>query len=288
MSAAGREPASVRVPGVGVLVRNEARKALYRAAFWVSLLAFLGIFGIMVGDAFYRALNNPQAIFRLPESWPNILLELGPLPAVFASVAVILLIGSEFGWRTARQNVIDGLSKDQWFLGKVLMLLMVVGVFLGGQILLGGGLALVHTDLGSAGSLVTSADVSALAGLAVTCLGYTSLGFLAVFITRSSGSGMGLFFLYFALLENVLGAGLNRVGEWGSEVTPYLPLNVLNDLFPPLQHYPEAREAAIRRALENGRPPPEIMDTGVLMAVGVGWALVFVALAYLVYRPRDL
>ena len=72
---------------------------------------------------------------------------------IFAAVLVILLVAAEFGWRTARQNVIDGLSKTQWFAAKVLLLPLLTALFLALRVLVGGTLALAGTDLSAGATL---------------------------------------------------------------------------------------------------------------------------------------
>ncbi|MBK9980304.1 MAG: hypothetical protein IPP20_20760 [Gemmatimonadetes bacterium] len=82
----------------------------------------------------------------------------GVLAAFFASIVLILLVSSEFTWRTSRQNVIDGLSKEEFF-GAKLFLLPGVGLFFFiVMVLVAGGFAFAGTVakgvLGSTGALV--------------------------------------------------------------------------------------------------------------------------------------
>ena len=80
---------------------------------------------------------------------------------IFSGLTVMLLATPEFNWRTARQNVIDGLSKSQWFWGKSLLLPVVALAFLGIHILIPGVLALIRTDLGAATGPLVPASVFA-------------------------------------------------------------------------------------------------------------------------------
>jgi hypothetical protein len=48
------------------------------------------------------------------------------LGSLFTGVLMILLFAPEFSWRTARQNVIDGLSKERFYAGKVILLARLV------------------------------------------------------------------------------------------------------------------------------------------------------------------
>ncbi|MBK7832401.1 MAG: hypothetical protein IPJ56_08660 [Gemmatimonadetes bacterium] len=130
------------------------------------------------------------------------------LAAFFASIVLILLVSSEFTWRTSRQNVIDGLSKEEFF-GAKLFLLPGVGLFFFiVMVLVAGGFAFAGTVakgvLGSTGALVRPADLALMGGSIIGLLGWASLAFLLAIAIRSSGSAIGAFFLYF-IVEQILG-----------------------------------------------------------------------------------
>lgn len=273
----------------GVLVRNETIKTTRRLAFWVTLLAFGGLAAIINGENWVTAHRHPDRPFALPEAWHTILGGVGPLPAIFGAVALILLITGEYSWKTARQNVIDGLSKEEFFAGK-LMLLPAIGVmFLALLLVLIAGFAGAGTDLGSAtGPLVRRSDVVLTGGVALTTLGYTSIAFFAAFLARSSGAAMGLFFLYVAFLEQLVHQLLARAGGVFETVGTFLPRAVFDLMARPAQYDPAAQQAAIERAIDAGRDAPVFYDTGLLVALAIGWIALFLALSYLVYRRRDL
>jgi hypothetical protein len=44
------------------------------------------------------------------------------IASIFGVVLIVLMVCNEFGWKTSRQNIIDGLSKPQWFAGKALLI----------------------------------------------------------------------------------------------------------------------------------------------------------------------
>jgi len=261
----------------GVLVRNETIKTTRRLAFWVTLLSFCGLAAIINGENWVTA------------HWHTILGGIGPLPAIFGAVALILLITGEFSWKTARQNVIDGLSKDEFFAGK-LMLLPAIGVtFLALLLVFIAGFAGAGTDLAAAtGPLVRRSDLVLTGGVALTVLGYTSIAFFSAFLARTSGGAMGLFFLYVAFLEQLVRQVLARIGGVFDTVGTFLPRAVFDRMFSPTQYDPAAQQAAIDRAIQAGREAPVFHDTGLLVGLSFGWIAVFLALSYLVYRRRDL
>lgn len=116
---------------LGTLVRIELIKTLRRKAFWLWLGFLTLIATIGLGSDLVTGQRGNGPPFVPPFAWSMSIQNLGPMPGVFLSLAVIMLITSEYGWRTARQNVIDGLSKEQFFTAKWLMTLMVTLAFVG-------------------------------------------------------------------------------------------------------------------------------------------------------------
>jgi len=272
----------------GVLVRNEALKTTRRFAFWVTLLSFGGIAAIINGENLASARGSVDKTFALPDAWGTILSDIGPVPAIFGAVALILLVTGEFSWKTARQNVIDGLSKNEFFVGKMLLYPVVGATFVALLLAIIAVFAGAGTDAGATTPLVRGTDLALMGGVATTALGYTSIAFFAAFLARSSGAAMGLFFLYVAFLEQIAGAALSRFGGAFAAVAAYLPRGVFDRLFDPRQFDPAARQASIDRALEAGREAPVFHDTGLLVTVAFCWIAVFLVGSWLVYRRRDL
>jgi ABC-2 type transport system permease protein len=272
----------------GVLVRNETLKTTRRFAFWVTLLSFGGIASIINGESWASARGQVDKTFALPDAWGTILSDIGPLPAIFGAVALILLVTGEFSWKTARQNVIDGLSKNEFFAGKVLLYPAVGATFLALLLALIAVFAGAGTDPGATTPLVRGTDLALMGGVATTVLGYTSIAFFAAFLARSSGGAMGLFFLYVAFLEQIAGAVLSRIGGAFATAAAYLPRAVFDRLFDPRQFDPAARQASIDHALEAGKDAPVFHDTGLLLALAFSWIAAFLLGSWLVYRRRDL
>lgn len=273
----------------GVLLRNEALKSTRRFAFWVTLISFGGLVSIITGENWATARRHAEQTFALPVAWSRMLVSVGPLPAIFAAVALILLITGEFSWKTARQNVIDGLSKNEFFAGKVLMFPLVGLAFLAVLLTAIAVFAGMGTDFAAATApLVRRTDLALMGGVTLTVLGYASIAFFTSFLARTSGGAMGLFFLYVAFLEQIGGALLAKAGGVLEKATTYLPRGVFDRLFDSRQFDLAARQLAIDRAVEGGHEAPVFLDTGLLLALAVGWIAIFVLGAYAIYRKRDL
>lgn len=271
----------------GVMVRNEWLKARKRLASWVTLGFFVLIAGLGFGSNYLEARRRPDRAFALPDAWPEILGEPVQVAFFFGAILLILLVASEFSWRTARQNVIDGLSKERWFWGKAMLLPLVAVVFVGWLLLVGAGFALAGTDLATASRpLVRSAHAAAAGGALLGFVGYGSLALAAAMAIRSAGAAMGAWFFYAALGERLLSLGLVRLerAEW----IRYLPIHAFNAVADYLQWDRTAFGGAIQRAVDRGGTPPQVWETERLLLVVVGWIVFFVVGSFLWFRRREI
>jgi ABC-type transport system involved in multi-copper enzyme maturation permease subunit len=273
-----------------VLLRNEMLKMYKRLAFWVTFIAFSFILATQFFETYRRAAANPERTFALPEAWRPIVTDASELALIFGSIVLILLLSSEFSWRTARQSVIDGLSKEQFFLGKTLLLPIVGLIFIGTNIVIGGGFALAGTDLGATTErLVPGIVWSTIGGFFLAFLGYSSLALFLSLAIRNSGPTMAVWFFYVAIGEQMLGGAFKAIHDRLGELARFLPINTFNQLHRYYQHDAVAFQQAVQDAVANSRrAPADIWPMDTLLIVSFLWIALFVAGSFVWFRKRDL
>ena len=274
----------------GALFRNEMLKTFKRLASWVTLGFFSFIVFMSFGDEYLDARKDPERVFALPDAWPKIFDDLSFVGLIFGSVLLILMVAGEFSWRTARQNVIDGLSKSRWFWAKTILIPLLAVVFIGELVSVGGFFAYLGTDTSVAiGPLIGASQWAAIGGL---LLGFTllaSMAFASAMGIRSQGPAMAVWFFYIGFGERLILGALAQLGDWIQPALRFAPFNtVQSGLANYLQWDPVALQAAVARALENDRNPPEIWDTGTLLITAIGWLAFFILGSFLWFRRRDL
>ncbi len=270
----------------GVLLRNEWFKARKRVAFWIAL----GFY------ALYTLMNHAQPFwersegFRLPDIWAAVFGDESAMLVIFAALTLVLLSATEFGWRTARQNVIDGLSKSQWFWGKSLLPPIVGLAFIGVHVLIPTVLALIRTDFAAAqGPLVPLSVFQAAGGLGLAFLSVGALAFLLSLLIRKTGAALAVWFLWIGPIESGMLPGLVR--RFLPDYTgwlDYLPftnglplLEFRNYDAPAYDRYAAAVEAA-------GRTPSPAVDPTWPLVTAAAWTVVLVGIAFISFRRRDL
>jgi len=272
-----------------VLLRNEMLKMWKRLATWVTLGFFAFITFMDLGGDFWSAQIKGEGSFALPDAWPAILSEDAMVGLIFGSVLVILLVASEFSWRTARQNVIDGLSKSQWFAAK-LMLVPIIGLLLlTARTVFGGTLGWIGANMSDvAGPFIGLPHVAAFGGIFLASLGFGSLALAVASMVRASGPAMAIWFFWIAMGERLIALITGQLFEGARPFLKYLPATAFQGLTDYKQYDPVAFERAVQWAAENERPAPEAVDVAVLAAVVATWIAVFVVTSYLSFRKRDM
>jgi len=275
---------------LGATLRNEMIKTTKRPAAAVTTGLFVFLLCMITGSAFYQALQDPDKVsFVLPTAWPGLLDDPGVPSAFFVAILLILLVDSEFSWRTARQNVIDGLTKEGWFGGKLMLYGVVCLAFVALHLLVTGAVAAYgsYAIAGGIPALARSSDLQMMGADLLMVAGLGSLAMLAAFAVRSAGPAMGLFFFYVAFGEKLIGLALSRLGGAAATIA-FLPMKLFTSVAEPARWDPAAFQKAVAAAAKHGRPPPDFSDTTTLAWVGLAEIVVFLALAFLIYRRRDL
>lgn len=274
---------------IAAAFRSEMRKMWKRPATWVTLGLFAAITFADLFDAYRDAGKDPGRPFSLPGAWPQILGDEVMIGYIFAAVLVILLVAAEFSWRTARQNVIDGLSKSQWYAAKVLLLPLLVVLFFGLRVVTGAGLALAGTDPPAVGAApFGTVQLAALGGMTLAGLGYVALALLAATAIRSSGPAMAVWFAWFAFGERLLAGALGRMFEGLRPALRWAPMTTFNRLRDYLVYDAEALRRAAELAASQDRAPPQVHAAGPAVLGSVAWIVMLVLLGWWWYRRRDL
>jgi hypothetical protein len=139
--------------------------------------------------------------------------------------------------------------------------------------------------------LVSLGDLKVAGGFLLGSLGFAAMAFMLATLLRSTGGAIGVFFLYFAFLEQLIGLMLRRFGsvELASTIMPYMPMNALRGPTNPSAWHPAFVERANVIAVSVGQPA-QVVDVDLLRLIGLplAWIAVFVSVAFVVFRRRDL
>jgi ABC-2 type transport system permease protein len=257
--------------------RLELFKMRKRLAAWVTYLCFCLLTSLTFGGPFYAALHSHgHGYFGFPNALPTILTRGTSIASIFGVVLIVLMVCNEFDWKTSRQNIIDGLSKPQWFAGKALLIPTVVVTLYLVILAIGGTLAFIGTSASQPHSVdPTSSYILAACGalLAMACNG--SIALLIAVSIRSTGPALAVALIY-QVFDSIAANALR--GLHLQAIAKYLPIQVHNALLVYDQYLPYGSSA--RSHLD--------WQTGFLFLAGITWVAVLLCVSYRVYMKRDL
>ena len=218
---------------------------------------------------FKKFLTTGFPLFDFVDIWQN----LAWLASVFKWIpafVVIISVTLEYSQKTIKQNIIDGLSKKQFLLSK---LALVVIISIGSALLLfllGLFLGMLYSPVKEFHYVVENLEFVAGYGLEVFV--FLCMAMFFAFWIQKSGVTIILFLLYTAFIEPIFASIMQLNFKWDLW---YLPVEAINRIIRvPFQKY------ALYFVYDK------IMIIDVLIASG--WAVIFILLSYWMLHKRDL
>lgn len=208
----------------------------YRAFWWMLGIVALTYPGInYIFHFFYKEQLKDErmgavlSIIANPFTFPDIWQTVAYLSSWFIfipAVLVIMFITNEYTYKTHRQNIIDGWSRSQFMLSKMIDVLMIA--FFITLLYTIVTIAIGYANMG--GSDVNIWDNSKYIFLfLLQSFSQLSIAFLIAFLVRKAFIALAIFLFEFLILENFLVAYLsNRANDEGR----FLPLEISDRLIP--------------------------------------------------------
>ncbi|HEV7622460.1 MAG TPA: ABC transporter permease, partial [Flavisolibacter sp.] len=212
------------------LLHIEWLKLKYYRTFWIlSILFIISIFGInyitheiLSNDM----LKNPSMTFiiggppfQFPQVWQTIPYVSGFLLFI-PGLLMVISITNEYSFKTHRQNIIDGMSRTEFILVK--MLLAVILALISSILVL---ITTVLFGIAEGGASVSFNGINFIGYFFIQALNYSFVAILFSLLFKRSGISIGVFFLYVVVLENMISGLLNR---YTNHIGYYLPLKSAN------------------------------------------------------------
>jgi ABC-2 type transport system permease protein len=260
------------------LLQIEWLKLRKYKAFWILLVLGLGFsFGWNYFLAYQIGENKRIAMAKNPvaQMLPNPY----ELPGTYQMVTytnsyfmlalgilMILLLTNEYNYRTTRQNIIEGLSRTQFAISKLLVMVIIAAF------------ATLVTFLtvifvGTKYSLLTYAlwdNLYYIGYFFIQSLVYLLVALLIAMLVKRSGLAIGLYF-FLMLADTIIGGILNR---YLSPVGYFMPVDVTDWLI----------QNPIRKISQDANRPGESL----LMGVSIGYIVLFIYLFIAYFKKADL
>lgn len=271
----------------GTLLRIEFIKARKRPALWITLGVFTIFTVVTVLPNLLRAMagGGTGPPFALPWIWRGVLQAPSNMGPFFMGVAMILLFAPEFGWKTARQNVIDGLAREHLFVGKLITFALLLTAFFLVPIVTGVAASIISPE--PTVTLARGPELNHMIGFGLALSLWGSIGFLLAATIRASGGAMGILFLYF-LVENMVTSMVAARNAAIGSYLDFLPTQLFDMIIRLEFHYPDALDRTNARLASSGMPLLEFPDFRVVVASVLAYVALFMGVSFVTMRKRDL
>lgn len=207
-----------------------------------------------------------KPILQFPDVWQNLTYIAGYFKIILALI-VISSISNEFTNATARQNIIDGMSRREWLYSKI-GLAKALALF-STLLVLAVGLLLGFTQGGQVEISSIFARLDFVLAYFFELLVYFIYALFLVLIIKRTGLSIIFLLIYDFILEPILSWSLP------DQVRSFLPMNTIDNLntFPFTKYVEKAAQDVV--SLEQ-------------LVWAVGYGIIFAALSYVIFKKRDL
>lgn len=265
----------------------EIRKIVPYRMFWVmSGVYLLALFFFFYGlpsliDYFSLRSNAPEVkllknfLYNFPDIWQNLAwaASLRLFIKIFLGMIVIILVTNEYSYLTIRNNIINGLSRADFYLSKLYLVLFfsIISTFL----LLIAGLALGFIYSSTVTIHAVFGKLQFLLAYFVEIFVFLVFALMVGILVKRTGFAIGVLFVY-PILELIIQEQLDE------SIRPFLPVNAMNHLL-----------RTPNTSLIQFKSPdfPVDLQTGLAwqdFVVALAYAALYIAISLWVIRRRDI
>ena len=217
------------------LLKIEWLKVKNYKAFWIfSILYFVSIFGInytgyYINELLIQKMPQAQLLLGTPYGFPKVWETVGWMSSwllYFPGILFIMLLTNEFNFKTHRQNIIDGWTRQQFITVKfVFAILFSIMATLFNVIV-----ALIFGLL-TTGSSFSFEGIENIGYIFIQTVDYIMFAMFLGILFRKSGAAIAIFFLFGLIFEWLITALVNFKFDL-SPVGYFLPLEVTDVMLP--------------------------------------------------------
>ena len=254
------------------LLKIEYKKIIPYTTFWV----IFGLFFVFTPIVFYGAGQikvegfpiDFSTMYNFPDVWNNVTY-IGSWFNLLIGMLLVILVCNEFSFKTFRQQVIDGQSKADFIVSKILLMISFALISTTYLFILG---ALFGFSSGG-GEFLT--DIKYLLIYFIQALGYMSIGLIVAVLIRSSAMSI-IAFICSILAESIIRALVP------DSIDQYFPMKIISNLtpFPTPKGFmmEEMRNAVIL----------DVMSLNTTLIIAVVYILAFWGISYFILTKKDI
>ncbi len=225
-------------------------------------------------------MKSKSIFFEFPQVWKFMAYSGSWQAFFFFGFLGVYLVTSEFQNRTLRQNILSGLTRSQFFIGKLLfagaisvfstLYFIVITLVLG------------YFKSESVSLAVATQGIGISLRYLVMVFSYLNFGLFVGYMLRKNGLALLLYFTYIIFLEKILRWAIqSKLLNLEDKYNLYYPMNVFNDLTPlPLKE--------MIKQVTSMETQYHILSPNMALLLAIGWNIAFLLGAYYRFKKMDL
>jgi ABC-2 type transport system permease protein len=273
------------------LLRLEFRKILTYKTFWIIIgLYFLFLaLGVILAELIINSWVNDMnkqlpiplphiTIYFFPNIWQNLTFFASiRYILIFPAIIIIILITNEFTFKTIRQNVVTGMSRNEFLVSKLQFIFILAGCITCILALVIFILGITHSEISGFTQVLTK--FSFIPGFFILLLTFLCISFFFGFMFRNTGLAIALFTLYVVIIEPTFSMVSRIPSLHLGKVSHYLPVNAALNVI----EYPYIPVLKTMMGLHI-QESVSLMDCGIPLL----YSVVMIGIVFVVMNKKDL
>ena len=217
------------------------------------------------------------SFYTFPKVWDSLAYAGNWMSFFFLGFLGVLLITNEYSYKTLRQNLITGMSRREYFIGKYIFMLsasFAVAIY---YCIVGLGIGFYYTDYVITERVFQHIDL--VPRFFLMSFAYMNFAFMLGILLKRMGLALFLYFVYTLIIEMVLRYYFH-MKIFGNETASrnYYPLNAFEDLAPfPIPDFGPATEMA-----------NVFLEPNLAVILTLIYSAIFTFIGYRVFMKSDL
>lgn len=265
--------------------KNKASRVLTITYF--VLLTFLSLIASIKFDIGPIQINlAEQGIFNFPFIW-HFNTYFAALLKIFLAVVIVSMMANEYSYGTLKQNLIDGMSKNEFVMSKFLTVVLFAGISTLFVFIVSLVLGLIFSDFTEIGIIFY--DMEYLLAYFVKLTGFFSFCLFLGILIKKSAFALGFLFIW-NIIEGIIIGILNfkifPKSETAHNFTQFLPLESMSNLLiEPITCLNFVKTIGTQVGIENMKDYSVHWYSLIIVIV---WTFIFILTSNYIIRKRDL
>lgn len=253
--------------------------------FLLSFIALIASIKFNIGS--FQLHIAEQGIFNFPYIW-HFNTYIAAILKFFLAIVIVSMMANEYSYGTLKQNLIDGMSKQEFILSKFLT--VVVFAFVSTIFVFIMSLILGYSFSSYTEFRIVFTDLQYLLAYFIKLVGFFSICLFLGILVKRSAFAIGFLFVW-NILESILKGILNfkvfPEGKTAENITQFLPLESMSNLIvEPFSRLSVVKN--IQTAIGGAGNGKDYSVNFTAILIVLAWTVIFMLMSYKLLKKRDL